>query len=164
MWKEYFGAGSHIVGIDIDPACKEHQSEDIEIHIGSQDDPNLIDHVVVENGVIDVVIDDGSHMMEHMLRTFNLLYDRISPNGVYFWSRIPTPVTGLTIRVGCVSLARSWNSRKLDEIHAVHTKGAIDISDFTRSTRSITVYDSVCVFEKAPQGRRQAPITDTMSS
>jgi hypothetical protein len=53
---------------------------------------------------------------------------------------------------------------KLDEIHAVHTKGAIDISDFTRSTRSITVYDSVCVFEKAPQGRRQAPITDTMSS
>ena len=83
MWKEYFGAGSHIVGIDIDPACKEHQSEDIEIHIGSQDDPNLIDHVVVENGVIDVVIDDGSHMMEHMLRTFNLLYDRISQNGVY---------------------------------------------------------------------------------
>jgi hypothetical protein len=113
MWKEYFGAGSHIVGIDIDPACKEHQSEDIEIHIGSQDDPNLIDHVVVENGVIDVVIDDGSHMMEHMLRTFNLLYDRISPNGVYFWSRIPTPVTGLTIRVGCVSLARSWNSQKI---------------------------------------------------
>ena len=48
---------------------------------------------------------------------------------------------------------------RVDDINAVHTKGELPISDFTRSAQSITVYDSIVVFEKRPQGKRQAPIT-----
>jgi len=51
---------------------------------------------------------------------------------------------------------------KLDEINAVHTEGALPVSNFTRSTDYIACYDSVVVFEKRIQGRRQAPVTRPM--
>jgi hypothetical protein len=51
---------------------------------------------------------------------------------------------------------------KLDEINAVHTRGVIPISNFTKSSDYIACYDSVVVFERRPQGQRQAPITQPM--
>jgi hypothetical protein len=48
---------------------------------------------------------------------------------------------------------------QLDEINAVHARGAIPVSAFTRSMDSIICYDSVVAFERRPQGARQAPIT-----
>ena len=51
---------------------------------------------------------------------------------------------------------------KLDEINAVHAKGALPVSEFTRSTDCIACYDSVVVFERRRQGSRQAPITQGM--
>src|ERR1700683_5617356 len=38
MWKDYFGPGARIVGVDIDPRCKDLEEEQIEIHIGDQED------------------------------------------------------------------------------------------------------------------------------
>jgi len=52
--------------------------------------------------------------------------------------------------------------QKLDEINAVHTKGALPITEFTRSTDCIACYDSVIAFERRRQGKRQAPITESM--
>ena len=37
MWKAYFGDGCKIIGIDIDANCKQHEAEDIEVFIGSQE-------------------------------------------------------------------------------------------------------------------------------
>jgi hypothetical protein len=36
----------------------------------------------------------------------------------------------------------------VDELNADHTRGAIQPTDFTRSTTSITFYDSIIVFQK----------------
>ena len=163
MWKAYFGEGARIVGLDIKPECKQHEADGIRIHIGSQDDPALLDQIVAENGPIDVVIDDGSHLMAHMRATFELLYHRISERGVYlvedthtcYW---PDYQGGLREPGSFMEFTKE----KLDELNAVHTRGALPVTDFTRSTRSVTVYDSICFFEKAPQGRRQHVITEPM--
>jgi hypothetical protein len=48
-------------------------------------------------------------------------------------------------------------------LNAVHTKGAVQISDFTKMTEYIACYDSVVVFERRPQAMRQAPITQSMA-
>jgi hypothetical protein len=163
MWKAYFGPEAQIVGLDINPECKQHESEGITIHIGSQDDPVVLDRIVAQHSPIDIVIDDGSHRMEHVKRSFELLYHRISDRGLYlvedthtcYW---PEYKGGYKEPGTFIEFAKD----KLDEINAAHTRGAVAVSDFTRSTRSITIYDSVCVFEKAPQGQRQAPITEAM--
>ena len=83
MWKDYLGLEAKILGIDIVPACKEHEAENIEVFIGSQDDQVLIGQVLEKYPRLDVVLDDGSHQTSHMIRSFELLYDHLAPHGVY---------------------------------------------------------------------------------
>src|SRR3954468_1618108 len=45
MWKAYFGAGAKIIGVDINPKCKEHEAPDIEIFIGNQSSPDVLQAV-----------------------------------------------------------------------------------------------------------------------
>jgi hypothetical protein len=163
MWKEYFGSGSHIIGIDINPECKAHEADGIDIFIGSQDDPATIDAIFSKHPKIDIVLDDGSHMMHHMISSFELMYDRIRWNGVYivedthtcYWKEYGG---GLGREGSFMEFAK----QKLDEINAVHTRGVLPITEFTRSTDHVSFYDSVVVFERRRQGQRQAPITQGM--
>lgn len=163
MWKAYLGSEAKVIGVDINPACKEYESEGIEIFIGSQDDPKLIDEILKKYPTISIVLDDGSHIMRHMNTTFELLYDRLDPNGVYmvedthtcYWSEYEGDLRQENSFIEKVK-------NKIDELNAVHTRGKIAISNFTKSTDSICIYDSIVVFEKRPQGVRQAPITGPM--
>ncbi len=50
----------------------------------------------------------------------------------------------------------------MDSLNAAHTRGALPISDFTASTFSMSVYDSIIAFERRPQGARLAPVTQPM--
>ena len=51
---------------------------------------------------------------------------------------------------------------RIDDMNAIHTRGVLEVSDFTKSTDCICCYDSVVVFEKRGQGKRQAQITESM--
>jgi len=165
MWKNYFGLDSKIIGIDINPECKKHEAEGIHVFIGSQDDPELINNIFNLYPNIDIILDDGSHKMEHMIASFELMYDRLSSNGIYmvedvhtsYWSNFGG---GLKKEGSFMEFVKD----KLDELNAAHTKGVIPISKFTQTTDSVVCYDSVVVFERRIQGRRQAPITDKMES
>lgn len=160
MWKEYFGAGAKVLGLDINPECKQHEGDGIEVFIGSQDDPAVIDGILRRHPRIDIVLDDGSHMMRHMIASFDLLYERIHARGVYmvedthtcYWDEYGG---GLGRRGTFIEHAKG----KIDEINAVHARGVLPISSFTRMTDCISIYDSIIVFEKRPQGSRQAPVT-----
>jgi hypothetical protein len=163
MWKEYFGPRCRIIGIDIDPKCKAHESDGIEVFVGSQDDADLIDSLLRKYGSPNVVIDDGSHMMEHVTKTFQLLYPRLDATGVYlvedthtcYWQNYGG---GLRREGTFIETCKHL----VDELNAVHTRGALPVSEFTRTTDSICFYDSVVVFERRPQGIRQAPVTGPM--
>jgi hypothetical protein len=162
MWKAYFGAGSRIVGIDIDPKCKAHEGPGIEVFIGSQADPELLETVCERYAPLDVVIDDGSHQSDHMIASFEFLYPRLSSDGVYlaedtYLCYRRARGGGLKAPGSFIEFAKS----KVDELHAAHDIG-IPISDLTRATRGIGFYDSMVVFERAPQGIRQHPITGAM--
>ncbi len=83
MWEEFF-PNAQIYGIDIDPACREFESGRVHIRIGSQADPVFMNGVLDEIGeTLDLVIDDGSHVPDHQLHTFNQLFPRLSDHGVY---------------------------------------------------------------------------------
>lgn len=160
MWKAYFGPGAKIVGVDINPACKIHEAEGIEIFIGSQDDPALLNAILSKYPEIDIVLDDGSHMMHHMIATFEQLYPSMSPNGCYMVEDTHTcywdEYGGGVKRPGSfIEFAKD----KIDHLNAFHARKAIPVTNFTKTTQCIAVYDSIVVFEKRPQGARQAPIT-----
>jgi len=81
-WKEYFYR-SHIVGIDIEPKCKEHEESRISIEIGSQYDGNFLSRVWQQYGPFDIILDDGSHMNEHVIYSFEHLWGSVKSGGVY---------------------------------------------------------------------------------
>jgi len=163
MWRAYLGTEAKIIGIDINPECKQYDSDGIEIFIGSQDDSTLIDKILKKYPNISIVLDDGSHVMQHMSASFELLYDHLDQNGVYivedthtcYW---PEYQGGLRQENSFIENVKN----KIDELNAVHTRSAVAVSKFTKSTDSICIYDSIVVFEKRPQGIRQAPITGPM--
>ena len=83
MWRDWFGPEAILFGVDIDPACAQLDGESARVRIGSQDDATFLRSVVAEMGGLDVVIDDGSHVMSHIHSSFRTLFPLLSEGGVY---------------------------------------------------------------------------------
>lgn len=81
-WEEYF-YNSNVIGIDINQDCKIYESGKIKIEIGDQTDENFLNWVCSKHGPFDLIIDDGSHMNEHMLLSFKYLFKNLKNQGVY---------------------------------------------------------------------------------
>ena len=73
MWKEYFGENISIVGLDIGSHCKNYEESQINVEIGSQYDSIVLDDLIYKYKNFDIIIDDGSHISEHIIFSFNHL-------------------------------------------------------------------------------------------
>jgi hypothetical protein len=81
MWKRYFPFGK-IYSLDIyDKSCFNERR--IQIFKGSQTDVNLLARVMVQTGKPDIIIDDGSHINEHVIKTFGILFPALKTGGIY---------------------------------------------------------------------------------
>jgi len=80
MWRDYFPV-SHIHGLDINPAAAFTEPR-ISVHIGSQADQAVL-AAINPGGTFDLVIDDGSHLVDDQLITFRELWPRVAPGGLY---------------------------------------------------------------------------------
>lgn len=81
MWKKYFPF-ANIFSIDIYDKSSLQESR-IKIFQGSQADRNFLDKVTAEIGTIDIIIDDGSHINEHVIETFKMLFPKLNDGGIY---------------------------------------------------------------------------------
>ena len=83
-WREYY-PNAKVIGIDINPECKNHEDIDnnIFVEIGSQDDPDFLKYVIDKFGPFDMILDDGSHMNSHIIFSFLNLIDSLKSEGVY---------------------------------------------------------------------------------
>jgi 23S rRNA U2552 (ribose-2'-O)-methylase RlmE/FtsJ len=84
MWSKYFHHNSNIYGLDIDPRCKSFERDNIKIFIGSQTDPVVMDSILDDcGGELDVIIDDGSHVNDMTIYSFEHLFQSLKPGGIY---------------------------------------------------------------------------------
>jgi len=88
MWKRYFSFGK-IYSIDIydKSPIQEHR---IQIFKGSQTDEIFLKSVFEKIGCPDIIIDDGSHVNEHVIETFKILFPSLKENGIYAIEDIQT--------------------------------------------------------------------------
>lgn len=159
MWKQYFGPHARIVGIDINPKCKRFAEDQIEIHIGDQQDAAFLQRVIDQVGIPDIVLDDGSHVMSHIVATFNFLYPRMLKNGVYLVEDLHTAYWeeyegGLRKPANFIEICKNL----IDELNADHSRGALPPTEFTKSTTGMHFYDSVVVFERGACTQKCAPM------
>ena len=87
--KKYF-PNSKIYGLDILKDCKKHQEENIEVIIGSQVDENILKKL--SEYKFDLIIDDGSHLNDHVYTTFDYLFKYLKADkiGLYIVEDIHT--------------------------------------------------------------------------
>jgi len=150
MWQKYFGSYCEYVGIDITPSCKNYEIPGAHVRIGDQSDEKFLQSLIDEFGEFDIIIDDGSHQVAHVNKTFQYLYPKMSKNGVYliedthaaYWK--DSHGGGLDEPESIINVSKNL----IDKLNADHTRGQVKPDDFTRSTQSITFYDSIIVFER----------------
>jgi hypothetical protein len=83
MWEEFF-PNATIYGVDIDPNCRQFEGDRRRILIGDQGDSEFLRQVIQEpRWAFDIVIDDGSHRVDHQLKTFEVLFPAMSDHGIY---------------------------------------------------------------------------------
>jgi demethylmacrocin O-methyltransferase len=88
MWKKYFPFG-RIYSIDIydKSALQENR---IKIFKGNQTDRDFLEEITKETGLLDIIIDDGSHKNEHVIESFRILFPKLKDGGVYVVEDIQT--------------------------------------------------------------------------
>jgi hypothetical protein len=153
MWHDYFGPGARIVGVDVDPRCRQFEDENTTILIGDQADRGFLADLRGRVPHIDILIDDGGHTMLQQIATFEELYPHIQPHGIYlcedvhtsFWARWG----GGYRREGTFL---GYSKALIDRLHAWYSEDSIRlcVDSFTKSTFALHFYDSVLVIEKRP--------------
>jgi hypothetical protein len=141
MWRHYFGEGTHVHGVDIQPACKAHEGTDVTVAIGDQSDPAFW-RVFLESGVrFDIVIDDGGHEAFQQVPTLEALLPRLNPGGVYLCEDIHGPNHAFHDYIDGLS-------RNLHDMKGSLPNGECTPTPFQKTIDSIHRYPYVTVIEK----------------
>ena len=153
MWRDYFGPDANIIGVDINPNCKQFEAPGIRIFIGDQEDRGFLRSLASEIPQIDVLIDDGGHTMRQQIHTFEELFPKISASGTYLIEDLHTSYWkkwGGGYKVSGTFIEYSKNF--IDSINAWHSHqpARLKVTPFTASAHSLHFYDSVLVVEKRP--------------
>ncbi len=149
MWRRYFGPLAKIVTLDIRPECKAFEDDQVKVRIGDQSDLTFLQSVIDEFGAPDIVLDDGSHIMHHVLASFKFLYPKVTRSGVYMVEDMHTAYWenyggGLRHPESFIEFCKSH----IDELNGQFTGDPSLVTDFTNSTISMTFYNSIVTFER----------------
>ncbi len=88
MWADYFQWGK-IIGVDV--AEKQlNPGPRVTVLQGSQADGAFLAKIAAEHGPFDIVIDDGSHVPEHVTLSFNVLFPAVADGGFYVIEDVQT--------------------------------------------------------------------------
>lgn len=158
MWKNYFGKKAKIVGIDINSQCKQYQSDQISIEIGSQADETFLKNVVRKHGPFDIIVDDGSHNCSDQLQSFRVLFELLKDGGTYLCEDVQTSYDeewegGYLKPDSFIERSKSL----IDYIHAYHMKeNEVSPNYYTKMVHGIHYYNNMVIIEKRESSR---PIT-----
>lgn len=115
MWRDYF-PNAQIVGFDISEKRLDLGPR-VTILQGSQIDAKFLKKLVADHGPFDIIVDDGSHLNDHVWRTFDLLFPAVVPGGIYCVEDVQTaffPDFGGSLAMSPPNLMRSFCNLMLD--------------------------------------------------
>lgn len=147
---EYFPY-ARIVGLDIAEKKLELPPR-ITVMQGSQTDPATLDRLTTDYGPFDIIIDDGSHIVEHVITSFVYLYPRMRSDGIYivedtqtcFMRTFGGNPTG-TRTIFDVAHRVSLAMHRL-EGYVSATDEHADIDSFGAFTKAVTIHRNLVIF------------------
>ena len=107
MWNHYFDNDCEIYAIDINEDCKKVPEllnvTNIQIDIGDQGDRNFWRKYITNKPKFDIIIDDGGHMYNQQIVTFEEMYHHMTDNGVYLCEDVHTSYWNTSKKMSSVS-------------------------------------------------------------
>jgi hypothetical protein len=155
LWEEYF-PNAMIHMIDINPNCKQYETARTKIHIGDQNDEDFLARIKDEVKNIDILIDDGSHISSHQIKSFQYLYPNINSQGFYI---IEDLRNSYEESVNSLDLRKEWPGMNLNKPSDPLKNYRKDLNDFferhikqldfqiTNNLLSIHFYPMIAIFE-----------------
>ena len=166
MWRSYLGRRATIVGVDIEPRVADLAEPGIDVHVGSQSDPEFLGELVARYGSFDIIIDDGSHWYRDQSVSLDVLWPALSEGGVYLVEDVHTSyLPGYEGGRGVTDTFIGAVKERIDDLHGYwivgqeptgSEPGRADesaINAWTTTIAGIHVYDSVVVFDKRSRER-----------
>jgi demethylmacrocin O-methyltransferase len=84
VWSEWFEhPETVIIGADIHHKRLQFDDPRVKVRRGSQVDEEFLKELHSEFGDFDVILDDGSHIPEHVIKTFTVMYPMVKNGGTY---------------------------------------------------------------------------------
>lgn len=123
MWKEYF-PNAQIYGLDYYD-CKPFEDDRIKVIQGNQRDLKTLEKVS-QIAQFDVIIDDGSHKNADVLASFDYLFPRLAPGGMYVIEDFNLMYWGKTHNVGAPVMVDRVK-QLVDEVNSGGKSGIGDI-------------------------------------
>ncbi len=156
MWKEYFPS-AQIVGVDIYE--KSALAEDrIAIVQGDQADPEFLHELGTAHGPFDVIVDDGSHEVAHVIASFTHLFEHLTPAGIYAVEDLQTsywPRFGGSHDLEDPSTSMAFLKRLVDGVnHAEWDVTGYTPTQFDREIEEISFVHNLCFVRR---GRNEEP-------
>jgi hypothetical protein len=148
LWRKYLGPAARIAGIDIDPQTN-FSEPNTRVFLGSQDDQLTLHKAVEWLGGIDVVIDDGSHVVRHQNTSLDYLFPRLSDGGIYICEDLHTNYWGEyggSYRRRDTFIERMKSA--VDDLNHWHHQFGTGDRAIGGNAFGIHFYDSVIVIEK----------------
>jgi hypothetical protein len=158
MWKDYFGPRCQVYGVDIEPACKAYESDSIKVFIGDQADRNFWKGFKQEVDAVDIVIDDGGHLAEQQIVTFEELLPHIRPRGVYLCEDLHGTLNLFASYMCGFALNLNACDRQENNVNDDERRLVFGTTPLQSAVRSVHFYPYVTVVE-----RTAAPVSELVS-
>ena len=173
-WGTFFKNAKIIVGCDVNSRCSELRFDDkrVNIVIGDATSQNAANQIDKISKTFDLIIEDGSHRSDDIIKTFVEFFPKLRPGGVYiaedlhccYWEEMEGglgyPYSGMEYFKSLCDCLNSnhWHredATPVDFINKIGKKyGASVSNDFLNSILSVQFFDSLCVIKKAHQGQK----------
>lgn len=161
MWRRYFGEGTVVHGVDINPLCEE--TEYLKLYHGDQGSIDFWKSFQERD--FDIIIDDGSHENEHQITTLSQTYSFLKDGGLYWCEDVHTSYyRNVRVQDGGYLNPYSfmeYSKRVIDVLNWHHTHFAIGVGPTPKgphvdprliqiynNIRGIHFYDSIVLIEK----------------
>lgn len=139
-----------VIGVDINPRCKQYEEDQIEVYIGFQSDRSFWKKFKKKIGKVDLFIDDGGHTMLQQRVTFEEMYDCAASDGIYICEDCATsywPSMGGGYKVKNTFIEYSKNC--INYINARYSKSRkLQPNYIIETLLGVHFYNQMVVFEK----------------
>ena len=108
MWRDYF-ARAKVIGIDIKESTLP--IEGCEFYICDQSNKQQLQDLL-KGETFDIIIDDGSHDINHQITSFEVLFNRLNPGGIYVIEDIQNPESDIPLLEEKFGKCEIYDTRK----------------------------------------------------